>query len=246
MEKISYHLEVFDGPLDLLLSLISKNKINIYDIPVSEVLSQYMEHIESMKKMDLEVTSDFLSMASQLLFIKSQMLLPRYEEEEEDPRENLVKMLLEYQRYKAVAESMSSLFKEGSGRFVKEPDTIEFDDTYMHRHSTDELYNAYLAVLKRVKRRLPPPVTSFTGIVGHTIVSVSTKVINILRSLLRKRSLSYNNLFSTSKSRSEVVATFLAVLELAKNKRVNIKDEENGDVCIYLTKAGETNGYKET
>lgn len=247
MEKLSFKLEVYEGPLDLLLTLINKNKINIYDIPVSLILTQYLEYIDSLKQMDLEVESEFLIMASNLLYIKSRMLLPKYEdEEEEDPRDELVKSLLEYQRYKETAASFSELYKNGVNRYTKQPDITEADNTYMRTHLASELYEAYITALKRVKRRLPPPVTSFTGIVGHAIVSVASRAVNILRKLLQFRKLSYKSVFKDSNSRSEVVATFLAVLELSKNKRIFINEEQNGEVSIYLTKAGDNNGYKKT
>ncbi|MBR6794229.1 MAG: segregation/condensation protein A, partial [Clostridia bacterium] len=106
MEQLKFSLEVFDGPLELLLHLISKNKVSIYDIPISLILEQYMDYIEDLKKMDLEVSSAFIEMAAQLMLIKSRMLLPKAETEEEDPRMSLAEALAEYKRYKAVIDPM--------------------------------------------------------------------------------------------------------------------------------------------
>lgn len=227
MEKPSFKLQVFEGPLDLLLHLISKNKVNIYDIPIAQILEQYMAYIDSMNDMNMEVTADFLAMASQLIYIKSKMLLPKYEdEEEEDPRDLLVRMLLEYKRYKEVSGTMKEMSAPLNSTFVKEPEKIAPDNTYSNSHSPDELYDAYLNAVRKVKRRLPPPVTSFKGIVGHTVYSVSRKAISLLRQLLFKKKIPFLSLFESSKSRSEIVATFLAILELAKNRRISVDNDE--------------------
>lgn len=225
MEKLSFKLNTFEGPLDLLLHLISKNKVNIYDIPIAVILEQYMEYLNNMKEMDLEVTADFLTMASQLILIKTRMLLPKHEEEEEeDPRDILVRMLLEYKRFKEAATRLSKMSGPLNSVFVKDCDELEPDLEYKGTHNSSELYDAYLLAVRRIKRRLPPPVSSFKGIVGRTIVSVSEKAIFVLRRLFRKGSVPFDNLFTGAKSRSEIVATFLAVLELAKNNRLSVDE----------------------
>ena len=233
MEKLSFKLEAFEGPLDLLLHLISKNKVNIYDIPISLILEQYMEHIHQMKHLDLEVTADFLSMASHLLLIKSKMLLPSHNEEEElDPREQLVRLLLEYKRYKEVIKSFFATSNNISNSFVRMPFELELDNTYTSSHSLEELHGAYRVTVRRIKRRLPPPVNSFNGIIGRAIVSVNSKVIFVLRNILKKGSVSFMSLFENAKSRSEIVATFLAVLELAKSKKINVDENSKGEIKI--------------
>lgn len=233
MEKLSFKLEAFEGPLDLLLHLISKNKVNIYDIPISLILEQYMEHIRQMKRLDLEVTADFLSMASHLLLIKSKMLLPSHNEEEElDPREQLVRLLLEYKRYKEVIKSFFTSSNNISNSFIRIPFELELDNTYTSNHSLEELHSAYRVTVKRIKRRLPPPVNSFNGIIGRAIVSVNSKVIFVLRNILKKGSVSFMSLFENAKSRSEIVATFLAVLELAKSKKINVDENSKGEIKI--------------
>lgn len=238
MESVSFKLEVFEGPLDLLLHLISKNKINIYDIPIAEILEQYMAHLEEMKKMDMELTSEFLSMASYLLYIKSKMLLPKHEDEEEekDPREELVARLIEYQKYKKVLPRFKELFEEGKSTFVKDADDIIFDPVYKKNHTLPELYEAYNRVLEKTKRKLPPSVSSFTKVVGRKIVSVNSKIVFILRNLLGKKENHFRKIIYKSKSKSEAVATFLAFLELIKANRIKVTDSGNNDYKVSLNK----------
>lgn len=235
MDRPIFKLEVFEGPLDLLLKLISKHKINIYDIPIALVLDQYMQSIEDMQRVDMDIASEFLMMAAYLLYIKSQTLLPKHEEEEEDPRENLVRMLLEYQRYKAVAEQMHAMYAGSDYRAVRPQMQLDTsgDDVYRRRHSAYELASAYAGVLKRVKRKLPPPVSAFRAIVGTVVTSVSSRVANLLRRLLRRRSMPLSEAFDTAKSRSDVVATFLAVLELTSAQRIRLEGEDD-EVRITL------------
>lgn len=243
MEKLSFKLDTFEGPLDLLLHLISKNKVNIYDIPIAEILSQYLKYLDSMKSMDLEVTADFLAMASQLIYIKSKMLLPVHEdEEEEDPRDTLVRLLLEYKKYKEAASKLAGMSDPFNNTFIKAAEETEPELTYNNTHSASELYDAYLNAVKRIKRRLPPLASSFRGIVGRTIVSVSEKAIFVLRRLFKKGAVPFDSLFYTAKSRSEIVATFLAVLELAKNRRICVDD---GKIRLddSIKKKGKGNEY---
>ena len=228
MEQLSFKVEAFEGPLDLLLKLIAKNKVNIFDIPVAVILDQYMEAIEDMKRVDMEVASEFVSMASYLLYIKSRMLLPQHEEEEEDPRETLVKMLLEYQRYKAVAKDLTEMYSGVPLTATRKPLEMEFEEeAYSKRHSCDELAVAYQHILRKIKHRLPPPVHAFKGIVGTTWTTISSRVVNLLRRLIKKRKMPLNEAFETARSRSDIVATFLAVLELMSNKKIKVEGENN-------------------
>ena len=229
MESIAVKLEAYEGPLDILLGLINKNKINIYDIPIHMILGQYMEQIKLMERQKLNVTADFLSMAAHLVFIKSAMLLPRYEDEEgQDPREELVRLLLEYSRYKTAAESFREMSAPFYNVFIKSPDILEIDKEYGGQHSLDELLSAYNDTLKRTKRKLPPPVTSFTGIVSRSFVTVSSRTVFVLKKLLKNTKVSFGSLFVPAKSRSEIVATFLAVLELTRSGKIHITQDGQG------------------
>ncbi len=232
MEQLKFSLEVFDGPLELLLHLIAKNKVSIYDIPISLILKQYMDYIEDLKKMDLEVSSEFIDMAAKLMLIKSRMLLPKAELEEEDPRMSLAEALAEYKRYKSVIEKMREEQKNAGITYVRRTEHLEFDKTHKLNYETDVLTEAYRNVLRRSNRALPPPLKSFAGIVGHPIASVPARIIGVLRTLKRKLTCSFRSLFSGVRSRSEIVATFLAVLELSKSEHV-VMEERADD--MYLT-----------
>lgn len=232
MDKLSYKLDVFEGPLDLLLSLIAKNKLNIYDINISQLLEQYMEQIELMRQNDMDVASEFLEMAARLVYIKTVMLLPRHEEGD-TLRDELSGELLEYSVCKQMAKQLSEM-TDGFGRFTRAQMKIKSDKTYKRSHDTNELVAAYLAAVGRGLRHLPPPVDNFKPLVAKKIVAVSTKVVSILRSLRKKTKVKWKSLFSESKSRSELVATFLAVLELVKARRVTVDgDGEKMTVTLF-------------
>ena len=224
MDVISYKLPVFEGPLDLLLFLVQKNKLNICDIPIAEILDQYMDAIRQMQETDLEVATEFLDMAARLVQIKSAMLLPRHEEETEQLKKELSGELIEYQLCRETAQRLAERYLGGLV-FVREPTEIEPDHRYRRRHAALELTDAYLAAAGRGKRRLPPPVQAFQGIVARTVVSVSSRIIRVLRRLRGRDAVAYDEFFSDAGSRSELVATFLALLELVKAKRVAVNGE---------------------
>lgn len=229
--KLTYRFEAFEGPLDLLLSLITKNKIDIYDICIEELLAQYMEQINAMKEEDLDIASEFLEMASRLVYIKSVMLLPKYEEEAEELKKELTGQLLEYQECRKVAKMLSEIVSFDT--FSKEPSPVEFDLTYNRIHLSEDIATAYISAVGRGKRRLPPPRDAFSGIVSRKIVSVSSRIIHVMRKLWRGRTVTYKELFVASREKSELVATFLAVLELVKGKRVVIDgDGDNAKVSM--------------
>lgn len=167
---MDFHLDNFDGPLDLLLHLISKNKVSIYDIPIAEILEQYMAVLHEAEHMDLDVAGDFIAMAAQLVYIKSRMLLPKHEEDEaeEDPRAGLVEMLLEYQRIKSATAFFAEKNETGRDIYVKPPERQD-DAPVEYHHTVNDLIRAANKMLRRTKRRLPPPVTSFQGIVGGSL-----------------------------------------------------------------------------
>ncbi|NLJ30697.1 MAG: segregation/condensation protein A [Clostridiales bacterium] len=233
MEKLSYKLPSFEGPLDLLLYLISKNKLNICDIPIAELLEQYMEQIHEMQKQDMDVASEFLEMAARLVYIKTVSLLPKHEEAEELSRE-LSGQLLEYQECRRVAQSMAASFNLEF--FVREPEKIDFDETYRRVHRPEELLAAYLNAAGRGKRLLPPKPEAFSGIT-HRIVSVSSKIVAVLRRLWTAHEVRYESLFEEKRGRSDMVATFLAVLELVRGKRVRVEGED-GNETVKLMNGG--------
>ncbi len=221
--EISYKLADFEGPLDLLLHLVQKNKLNIYDIPIHALLEQYMEAIQTMQQMDMEVATEFLDMAARLVQIKSAMLLPRHEEGDE-MRQQLTGELIEYQLCREAAQRMQKQCI-GGDLFVRLPLELEPDYTYRRNHRAEELLDAYLSAAGRGKRKLPPSPQAFHSIVARTIVSVSSKIAFVLRKLRPGHRVSYHALYDGARSKSELVATFLAVLELIKGKRIRVDGE---------------------
>ena len=241
MEQISYKLDVFEGPLDLLLHLIEKNKLNIYDIPIAVLLEQYMEHIGIMQEQNLDVAGEFLAMASRLVQIKSAMLLPKYEEAEK-MREELSGQLIEYQKCKRVAKLLAANISFDS--YCREPMKIKADMTYKREHEPAYLIGAYLAAVGRGKAKIPPSQEAFSGIVQRRIVSVGSRIIGVMRKLWNGRSVRYDNMFDDAGDKSELVATFLAILELIKGKRVRI-EEEGGQQILKMTVGGGKRWKKE-
>lgn len=224
MEKLSYKLEAFEGPLDLLLHLISKHKLDILDIPIADLLEQYMEQIRSMQEQDMDVASEFLEMAARLVYIKTVSLLPKHEEAEELKQE-LTGQLLEYQECKKMAMKMADQFEFNT--YVREAMVIETNAVYKRNHTPQELFLAYQNAVGRGKRFMPPTMQAFSGIVTRRIVSVASKIIGVLRRLWKEKELPYQELFQQNQEKSELVATFLAVLELVKGKRIRIEGEED-------------------
>ena len=226
-----YHFEVFEGPLDLLLTLITKNKIDIQDISISDLLDQYMHQIELMKQADMDIASEFLEMASRLLYIKSVMLLPRYDEKGEDLKKELAGQLIEYALCKEIALGFKTMYDFDT--FCKEPSAIDFDLTYNRIHPQTDIMHAYISAVGRGKRKLPPNEKSFDGIVKRKVVSVPSKIISVMRRLWHGNRVRYGELFAASQGRSDLVATFLAVLELVKGKRIRI-DGNGYEAEVYM------------
>ncbi len=228
---LSYKIEVFEGPLDLLLQLIARNKLNIYDIPLTQLIDQYLEQIRCYEQEEMELGSEFLEMASRLLYIKTVSLLPKHDEVIK-LKEELQGELLEYMVCQQMAKQFSTM-QQGFDRFVKKPAEYDFDKTYELIHASDVMYLSYLAAVGRGKRKLPPSTAPFTKIVAKKIVAVSTKIVFVIRNLWSGGKQKLSNLYKTANSRSELVATFLAVLELCKANRVNIEgDAENAEIKL--------------
>lgn len=230
--QFTYHFEVYDGPLDLLLTLVIKNKIDIYDISIADLLDQYMEQIERMRENEMDIASEFLEMASRLVYIKSAMLLPKYENEAEDLKKELTGQLIEYQLCREIARMLAPLVDFDT--FTKAPSKVDFDMTYNRIHDPMDISAAYISAVGRGQRKLPPDRSAFAGIVSKKIVSVSSRIIHVMRRLWHGRTVTYGELFTASSGRSEMVATFLAVLELVKGKRVRIEGEGDSAVVSMI------------
>jgi len=229
--KFSYKTEGFEGPLDLLLQLIAKNKLNIFDINLSVLIDQYLAQIEELKSREMEVSSEFLTMASRLIYIKTVSLLPKHDEIEQ-LKDELTGELIEYEICRKMAEKLSSM-TIGFDRFVRKPTEYELDKTYELTHDGEVLLNAYTSAVGRGKRKLPPSVAPFTKIVAKKIVAVSSKIMFVMRNLAKGEKSKLSSLYGSARSRSELVATFLAVLELCKANRIEItKAGEDAEIKL--------------
>lgn len=235
-ETLSYKLDVFEGPLDLLLNLIAKNKLNIYDIPIAEILEQYMAQIHEMQAADMDVASEFLEMAARLVHIKSVSLLPK-KEEEAALKQELTGQLLEYQQCKEAAMRLRERFSLDG--IVRAQADIPADLTYKRHHKPQELLSAYLSMLGKKKPPEPQkPEDTISKLITRRVVSVASQIVFVLRSLWKKRHVSLKELFRGKNDPSERVAAFLAVLELVKDKRLRV-DGDGEDCEIKLTNGGE-------
>lgn len=235
-EILSYKLDVFEGPLDLLLNLIAKNKLNIYDIPIAELLEQYMAQIHEMQAADMDVASEFLEMAARLVHIKSVSLLPK-KEEEAALKQALTGQLLEYQQCKEAAMRLRERFSLDG--IVRAQADIPADLTYKRHHKPQELLSAYLSMLGKKKPPEPQkPEDTISKLITRRVVSVASQIVFVLRSLWKKRHVSLKELFRGKNDPSERVAAFLAVLELVKDKRLRV-DGDGEDCEIKLTNGGE-------
>ena len=235
---ITYKLEHFEGPLDLLLHLIEKNKVSIYDIPIAMITDQYMDYVNHMEEEDLDLVSEFLVMAATLLDIKARMLLPapeeETEEEEGDPRAELVARLLEYRKYKYMAADLSELEQEAAGQLYKGATIPPEVAGYVRPVDLDELLgDLTLARLQKIfdsvmRRRADrtDPVRSRFGTIHREPISVEDRIRDVMRFARKKRKFSFRQMLERSGDRLEIVVTFLAVLELMKMGKISLTQEE--------------------
>jgi len=232
----SEEMEDFEGPLDVIFTLLSKNKIEIQDVSITAILEQYLAYLEEMKRLDMEIASEFITMASHLMLIKTKMLLSAAEQAEaEDELDQLRQSLIERKRKEAMEQIRLAVAelepRNEIGRciFTKEPEPLRRDQTYRYQHAPIDLLKALDAIAERNARQLPPPTMNFKGIVGKEPYPVSKKAGEVLRQLVLRGVEKLKNLFKGNRSRSEVVATFLAVLDLCKSNSVTLEGDVNGE-----------------
>ena len=240
MENISFKLEVFEGPLDLLLNLIAKHKLNICDIEISKLLEQYLLYIEQAHEQDLELAGEFLEMAARLIYIKTAFLLPRPEEAEQMKKE-LEGALIEYSLCKVAAGMLADSYRGGE-IFVREPMKIKADMTYSLIHEPERLVQAYSNISTksiRTEASRQHVENKINSVVKRRIVSVISKVVHVLRGLYDTGEMYMDKLYDGVTDRSERVATFLAVLELTRSGRITISDD---NMMIFFK--GSKNGVK--
>lgn len=225
MDGLTFRLEEFEGPLDVLLYLVSKNKMNIYDIAILDLIDQYTAIINQLQQNRMEVASEFIEMAARLVQMKSFLLLPRSEEAER-MKEELTGQLIEYSACKEIARQMGQQAAQNCS-FVRPPLEIELDNTYNHHHDTILLVQAIEMLLGRGKRRKAPTQQTFEPLVTAPFVSVASRVVHVLRSIVTGKAQKLRVLFARQDTRSQTVATFLAVLELIRAGRITIDEQEN-------------------
>lgn len=228
MESVTYKLEQFDfeGPLELLLALIQKNKVNITDIPIALICDQYLAYIEAAQEMNMELAGEFIVMASELVRIKSKMLLPRPQEEEKDPRMDLQEALRRYQQAKEAAEKMAVLYKLYSGRMVKDTDEVSVDTTYVADQQVTSLCLAVRRIIAANESRPKVERTVFAPMIAKPIVPVEIKIVGILHRMEKKNETTMRELLSDAVSLPDLIAIFLGILELVKVRRILIRDGE--------------------
>lgn len=232
MSEILYRLDNFEGPLDLLLHLISKNKLDLKEIKIAEICNQYVQYVEQMRELNLDIAGDFLEMASRLLYLKSKVLLPKAQSEEEDEDVlDLVRMLEEYQKVKEAALELKTGYELYSKSLVKEPEEMNLPVKYEISEEPRKLILAYQRLLERAPKGNLARFDSFQGIVGREIYPVGEKIKEILDGMKHKTKIIFQSLFKNVENRSEIVAVFLAVLELLKSNRVKAEDS-SGDVVL--------------
>ena len=231
--NLEVKLQAFEGPLDLLLHLIDKNKVNIYDIPIVEITDQYMEYVKAMDKQDLNIVSEFLVMAATLLDIKSKMLLPKEvneDEEEENPRQELVEKLLEYKMYKYMSYELKDKHQDAGNSICKPPTIPEEVKKYeppvdleklLDGLSLNKLEQIFKDVIKRQEDKIDPIRSKFSKIEKEE-VSLEDKIDYILNYAIEHNNFSFRKLLEKQKSKTQIIVTFLAVLELMKMGKINI------------------------
>lgn len=223
MTSISYRLESFEGPLDLLLFLITKHKLNINDIQIAVLLEQYLEYIDGLDEQDFEYAGEFLEMAARLILIKTLSLLPKHEEAQEMKKE-LEGKLIELSLCKIAAKRLTNRYV-GDKIFVRKPAVLDEIKTYTQVHEPEYLLSAYFGLSDKKLKNRPVEASVFKPIVSHKIVAVSTKILYILRRLYKTGSCSMSGLYDGMTDKSEKVATFLAILELTKAGRIKLNDD---------------------
>ena len=221
MDELSFKLEIYEGPLDLMLDLIRKHKLNIRDIEISVLLEQFLLYMEKMQEADIELAGEFVEMAAHLIFIKTAALLPKHEVEE--LKKELSGRLIEYAMCKAVAERLKRHFV-GDVVFVRDPLDLPVDNTYRKQHDPFELLDSYSAVSGRGEKLKKEARQALQPIVTQTYVTVFTKVLYVLKKIRHGETVEIKSLYK-GQTRSEQVATFLALLELSKHSRVTFSED---------------------
>ena len=234
--KYAIKLDNFEGPLDLLCHLVDKNKMDINQIKISEITDQYIDYINKMQELNLDVTSEFILMASTLLFIKSKSLLPKQvEDEAELTEEELVHRIIEYKKYKEISKKLKELYQVYSKRFYKVPDKIELPARKLEQnYSKDLIEQSYKNLLEKNKSKINKNAINIEKIAITETVTVTSKVKDIFKELIKKPRFIFSKLCSAKKyTRLETVTAFSGILELTRRNKIKAQQEKNfGDIIV--------------
>lgn len=242
--EIAYKLNVFEGPLDLLLHLIEKNKVDIYDIPIVTITEQYLAYVSEMQEQDMDVMSEFLVMAGTLLQIKSKMLLPREEteeEEEEDPRAELVRRLLEYKMYKYAALELKDMELDASHNLYKKPTIPKEVEEYREEVDPAELVDGltlsklndiFQSIMRKQVDKIDPIRSKF-GTIEKEEINIEERMVQIREEVRGLKGINFRTLLETQPTRMNIIITFMSILELMKVGAITIRQEETfGEIVI--------------
>lgn len=234
--KYPIKIENFEGPLDLLCHLIDKNKMDICDVKISEIADQYIEYINKMEEMNLEIASEFLIMASTLIYLKSKSLLPKENDDEEElSEEELLRRIIEYKKYKEISAKLKEAFIENSKRIFKQPDTVELPKQKLEIHySREDMFKAYKSIVERSRHRLNQNAKNIDKIAIVDHYTVAEKVKEMFKELIQNKRFVFNKLFSSKKcNKEEIVTAFTGLLELSRRSKV-ITDQKVifGDITV--------------
>ena len=234
--KYELQLDNFEGPLDLLCYLIEKNKMDIYKVKISDIAEQYINYLQEQEKLNLDIASEFLVMASTLILIKSKGLLPKETEDEAElTEEELLRRIIEYKKYKEISKKFKENINEFSKRFYKLPDNIELPkQTIEKKYYIDDIVSAYTELVKKNEEKKNENARNIEKIAIHDTYTVADKVKEIFRELVNRPKFVFGKLFKLSeKPKAEVVTAFSGVLELSRRNKINAEQTELfGDIVI--------------
>ena len=233
-------IDNFEGPLDLLCHLIEKNKLNIFEVKISDITDQYIDYINAMEEMNLEITSEFLIMASTLLYLKSKTLLPKENDDEEElTEEELMQRIIDYKKYKEISKKLKESYETYSKRIFKQPDTIELPKQQIDRdYSKDLIPQLYGSIINKNKERINKNASNIQKIAITETYTVGNKVKDMYRELVRNKKFVFNTLFSLDKhNKNEVVTAFTGLLEMSRRSKVLTQQQELfGDITVVKNK----------
>lgn len=239
-QKYAIKLDNFEGPLDLLCNLIEKNKMNIYDIKLDEITDQYLEYLNKAQELNLEIASEFLSLASTLLYIKSKKLLPsKQEEEEEISEDELIRRIIEYKKYKDITNKLKQNFEIYSNRFYKLPENIKLPKQQLEdKYEENIIPNLYQKLWNKNQEKVNENAKNIEKIAITDTYTVVSKVKEMFKELIKHKSFVFNKLFSVQKhNKQEVVTAFSGLLELSRRNKIETEQEELfGDINVKKRK----------